>query len=225
MSISITAIFERCCQETGVSFEIHGRGKRPVCPFHGGRGTFTLNESQSSWHCFSGGCPSPSGGYLAAPIAFGIVSTPSESSRWLSERGLIPPPHSKGSNAAIVWSRSRIVLETLNEEQRDVWREAQLDLVEEIGYDYWIRVRDVTGKLRFEMERRREKVRRSFERMNLEEQAWLDDGAQGGGPGTCERMRLIRERPDLYLDSRWDGLKRYLPTRLSNQQHQATLAA
>ncbi len=115
--ISITRIFEVCCQVAGVPFEI--RGKRAKCPFHAQHGkAFGISENYNSWHCFSGACPFPSGGYMDVPVALGLARDRREAALFLSERGLIP-----NNDDPTTWAMPKTRRETEHDEtHRDLER-------------------------------------------------------------------------------------------------------
>lgn len=135
MIAQISRVFEVCCREVGRSFNPHR--DRICCPFHEGRHpTLVIRDGYGAWHCFSGGCPVPTGGILDVPTAFGITRDRSEASRWLSDRGLIPKAERPGGITEYRAPEPRRYIragDLRNPLVFGVWARAQSDLVQTIG--------------------------------------------------------------------------------------------
>ena len=87
---------------------------------------------------------------MDVPVALGLANNRSEAQRLLTEQRLIPPPTKTGhlmkSLAAPL--RLRIDVDTLSLYQRENWRTAQLDLIDEIGDGAWTKLRASSGEIR-----------------------------------------------------------------------------
>ena len=201
MSISITTIFEACCRVTGKRLET--RGKFAKCVFHESKAyQLGLSEERMAWHCFSGKCPTPKGGYLDVPVAFGIARDRAEAARWLSDQRLIPPREKSADwkpRVVRVPKRAFVQFTQLTREQAEVYIEAQVLLRETLGRMVHHVLHNYSAELRYARHLENQKHLRIIKRNLLEliesekrrpKDIW--------GPNRGDRLAVYAKYPELY---------------------------